>query len=1323
MKKRRFVSMLTAAALALTGYWPGAALTASAEPYSGAEVQQGSADIAYSDNTFGAMLAADINQENARIMSGCAVHGVELNEKVATVSFDAAQSGRAVVCVYTDPSGTDKAPQLLGSGVQSFTEGQTSADVSLQISALPAYYLVRVYLIGENEIPLSTEYTDATHTLEMQQLTESDISDYEGCEILNMDDSTETNFAVYEKDVQVLQQSSTENIVTLQDNENCIYKIQNYTGTTRTGTTVSIEGGNGTAAIFKIGSVKTEGNVTTIQGDRAMETADAFAYIKVETDSAGNEASYTPPELPEEYAHIPVSGGTAAAQRPAQGRPGIAGAEDSSTEDENQEYNEDEIHFRIQLGKGLPTGAEGESSGRTESVSGLEVDGVADFYFSYQATIYKTPLFDRVELAMAFKLDAGLELSASVGFKFPFGTAVIFNPCSRIGFTLGPYIVGTVTGIVTIGATFSCSYGSDKVFHANVCVSNFSLTVEGFLGVGLGGALEVLDHSGELSLEIGLKAVLEPNELHQGCNSCYQLTLSLEGRINANLTFDAFGKDIDFGINPSIAAEIGTFYLSDTMGFGFGDCPNLSNPPGSPADAPADWKPESSEDGLTAEQRQLFAFTELSDGYGVQLKNSTGAKYMSMDIPQIPDYYMGKPVVEIMPYAFSNIVHIRGVKLPKKLKRIGACAFSKSPENNYFSKFEGESVWFPDTLESVGDSAFSGNDIKVLTLPDSLQSIGQYAFSGGDFTSVVLPESLQSLGQYAFSGSALETVVFRDSYDPLALTVIPSYAFSSCESLKSVRFPAGLRKIEAYAFYKSCDFPLNLPSGVREIGDHAFWCNPDLAASHSCPLYNLQLPAFIHRIGQNVFGERYHINRLIFPLHFTGTVDPEMFLSSRSPSVKMVELPNNWKEVPAHFMEGCYIYGVKLPEALKTIGESAFARTRVNNITIPKTVTKIGKAAFRSDYYLEAVSIPQGVTEIAEDTFDDCDHLEKVVIPNSVKTIGNGAFRSCYKLSSITIPESVQTMYFGAFDHYKSNSMYSVSKETVSESDGSSTTTVSYNYSSPRTITFLNPNTQFLDDPETLKSDYIPEGGSKPTIEYGNFLTICGYPGSTAQAFAENPDHICRFVGLTSSSATVSEPTGEPQTMTFTGLLPNTVYNFYDLLGTNFTANNLLYLSQGISDENGTLTVWYRPRTNDTNAEKYVRCNDPSAADTPAVTTTAKPATPVTTTTAKPATPVVTTTAKPATPVTTTTAKPATPVGTTAVTTSRPVSTIQGDANGDFVVDVSDAVLVARFCAEDSSADITRQGILNADVNHNGSADSEDTILILRFIAKLIRAF
>jgi endoglucanase len=53
-------------------------------------------------------------------------------------------------------------------------------------------------------------------------------------------------------------------------------------------------------------------------------------------------------------------------------------------------------------------------------------------------------------------------------------------------------------------------------------------------------------------------------------------------------------------------------------------------------------------------------------------------------------------------------------------------------------------------------------------------------------------------------------------------------------------------------------------------------------------------------------------------------------------------------------------------------------------------------------------------------------------------------------------------------------------------------------------------------------------------------------------------------------------------------------------------------------------------------------------------------------------------------------------------------------------VDVSDAVLLARFNAEDSSAKITTQGKANADVNASGAPDKNDTVKILKFIAKLI---
>ncbi|MBP0966553.1 MAG: dockerin type I repeat-containing protein [Oscillospiraceae bacterium] len=61
-----------------------------------------------------------------------------------------------------------------------------------------------------------------------------------------------------------------------------------------------------------------------------------------------------------------------------------------------------------------------------------------------------------------------------------------------------------------------------------------------------------------------------------------------------------------------------------------------------------------------------------------------------------------------------------------------------------------------------------------------------------------------------------------------------------------------------------------------------------------------------------------------------------------------------------------------------------------------------------------------------------------------------------------------------------------------------------------------------------------------------------------------------------------------------------------------------------------------------------------------------------------------------------------------------------GDANCDGGIDVSDAVLIARFAAEDRDAVITDQGKTNADVTGDGTVTAEDTSRILLYIAKKI---
>ena len=63
---------------------------------------------------------------------------------------------------------------------------------------------------------------------------------------------------------------------------------------------------------------------------------------------------------------------------------------------------------------------------------------------------------------------------------------------------------------------------------------------------------------------------------------------------------------------------------------------------------------------------------------------------------------------------------------------------------------------------------------------------------------------------------------------------------------------------------------------------------------------------------------------------------------------------------------------------------------------------------------------------------------------------------------------------------------------------------------------------------------------------------------------------------------------------------------------------------------------------------------------------------------------------------------------------------LRGDVNCSGNVDVSDAVLLARFIAEDSAAKITEPGKRNADCNGDGVRDGADTVMILQYIAKLI---
>lgn len=1025
----------TARAIASDPFLQAAYAQTEQEQTGQAEVDTSNMSVS-ATNSFGQLLVNGMEGQNADADGSTnRITNVTMNGRTANVQYVLDGTADLMVAIYTD--GTEEEMVASGTTEVSGNADNGAAQVSI-VGDIPETYTIKAFLLDKTDhSPLSSAYTDVSHTQVMVDLDKATVNDFPEDRVINLDDQDNTNFAVVNKETTLLtyeDNTAGENQLLSEDDTSLVYTFGNAGAEIRNlqpGDILTYEYAPGELLIARVQDITVNGDIVTIQGDDTLEPTDVFDILKIEEFADSGELVHSDEGMDPAVTYLGTSTGVDAENK--------FEIKDGAISDNVPIV--DNVTHEFALNGTLKDIKDGMLS--------VTVNGEASLFANIDFAYYIAWNKQWIALSSQVSISGKISVGGAISAKVPLGPLHTPKMLKKIGIEaeITPNIVLELSGQITFKFSYEqrmlLGYSTmggfqnlsepakGKVEPVMDDDKSTSKTISIFAGLEIGPKVQLGDELlwVEFKLKGGVKASAEPLGTGEGvrheCAQCLDFTEKLTGKLTIKLIL--LKKDL---VNVGVPEEInlldipiGNWYWSLTFGeVGEGTCPHLT------------YHVQISvknhrESGITIYEKLTsgtqMKFVEL----GKTDENGTLQVYLPTGNHDL--------MASIGKQNYSGMAMITGSPTEIELSQERTEQPDKPETPDYVIEngrltINKESVMLD--YESAEDTPWhnSRNEIDRILTQYMVKKISSYAFADcNKVTEVYIGDEITEIGDYAFSGcSSLEKITF----------------VGTMAKWKEIQIGAGNDVLNKVTIICS-DGVINASEGEKilasgKCGENAYWtldANGTLIitgegsisdeandeykqggwSAQRAKIKVVVIKQGITKIGRSAFGDCENLMKVDIPSSVIAIGDYAFFRCYR---VENIIIPDTVTEIGECAFYGCDgLTSFTIPSSVTKIGERAFyGCDGLTSMVVPSSITYIPRGLFWKCHNLEYVDICEGVGAIGEEAFRACDALINVEIPSSVKKLGGEAFQECKKLVNVVIPEGVTEIGDSAFQYCES---------------------------------------------------------------------------------------------------------------------------------------------------------------------------------------------------------------------------------------------------------------------------------------------------------------